>query len=88
MTRTTTASSSEKTKVTARPSPRQPLLDMKEAIAVVEDAYLLMLQIPMGGLRMRNQNILARTRDFIASSTGRTSQQVQEEFEDRVSDLH
>lgn len=60
----------------------------KEALKVASDAYLLMLQMPPTGLRMRNQRVLAQTRDFIAKFSGKDVQRVQEEFEDEAAHLH
>jgi hypothetical protein len=61
--------------------------DMVHAVKVASDAYLLMLQMPVSGLRMRNQRVMSQTRDFIAASTGREPQAVQEEYEDLAAEL-
>lgn len=47
-------------------------------------AYLTLLQLPHGACRARIQAILAGLRDEIASVSGRTPEDVQNEFEDRA----
>lgn len=61
-------------------------VDVKEVLPTLENAYLLVLQIPFGSLRIRNQAVFSELRDTIAKLTGQTPQEVQECFEDRASD--
>jgi hypothetical protein len=50
-----------------------------------KEAYAIMLRIPhTGTLRVDAQGALCGLRDFIAEVEGRTSQEVQEEYEART----
>lgn len=50
-------------------------------------AYLTLLRLPHGACRARSQALLAGMRDEIARLEGRTAEDVQNEFEERVSSL-
>lgn len=50
-------------------------------LAAAEEAYAAILQIPMNHWRISNQSTYCALRDFIAEATGRTSEDVQNEYE-------
>jgi hypothetical protein len=56
---------------------------MKEiqAFHALTQAYLLLLQMPHGGVRARNQSVLCALRDAIATEAAMAPQEVQDEFE-------
>jgi hypothetical protein len=56
---------------------------MKEikAFNALYQAYLLLLKMPDSGVRVRNQSALCALRDAIASETGMTAEEVQNEAE-------
>lgn len=56
----------------------------EEALEVVEQTYLALLQHPLDKWRAENQRVLARLRWFIAKATNREEEDVQNEFEDRA----
>jgi hypothetical protein len=53
---------------------------MKE-LEILKRAYIVLLQMPHGALRARNQYILCALRDAIAKETGIDAQTVQDSFE-------
>jgi hypothetical protein len=85
MTPKTTLSSDMPSKKTALAPERATLQD---ATRLIEDLYLFMLQVPIGSLRIRNQSLYSKTRDFIALAKNKDAQSVQELFEDRAAHGH
>ena len=56
-----------------------------QSYCVVKEAYQTLLQIPhQNALRWKAQRVLSALRDFIADIEGRSSQEVQEEYEQKV----
>jgi hypothetical protein len=55
-----------------------------EGLAAAECAYLAFLEPPYDARRARNQRALCLLRDFIAKATGRSSEDVQNDFESRA----
>lgn len=55
-----------------------------ELQGALELAYLTLLRMPIGTLRITSQHVLAAARNAIAESSGRDPQDVQEEFEARA----
>jgi hypothetical protein len=72
-----------------------PFLEQREANArlihaapamyeALEAGYMLALRMPFDSLRIRNQAALCAMRDALAAATGRTSEDVQNDFEARA----
>jgi hypothetical protein len=53
---------------------------MKE-LEILKKGYIVLLQMPHGALRARNQHLLCALRDAIAKETGTDAQTVQDTFE-------
>lgn len=53
----------------------------RKALEVLLQAYVLLLQMPHGGVRARNQAVLCALRDAIVAETGHEPQEVQDSFE-------
>lgn len=53
-------------------------------LAALEGAYLTMLRMPHGSLRIESQAALCDARDAIAAAKGWDSREVQETFESRA----
>src|SRR5574340_1494433 len=66
----------EETKANARLIAAAP-----DGLKAVEMAYLHILRTPHDRLRVEGQSTLCALRDFIAVATGRTDEEVQNEFE-------
>lgn len=56
-------------------------MNEEKALEVLQQAYMLLLQMPYGGVRARQQGTLCALRDAIAAETGHSSQEVQDSFE-------
>lgn len=56
----------------------------KRAVRQLEAAYLALLRMPVGKLRLSNQKLLSGCREALAQATGKTSQEVQDEYEQRA----
>lgn len=59
----------------------------EEALLVAEETYLALLQHPLDAWRFSNQSVLGRLRDFIAKTTDRDEEEVQNEFESRAASI-
>ncbi len=55
-----------------------------DGLQQIRDAYLLLLQMPVNGARIRNQETYCALRDFIAAAERREPEQVQTEYETRA----
>lgn len=53
----------------------------RKALVALQQAYILLLQMPHGGVRARNQETLCALRDAIVKETGIEAQEVQDSFE-------
>lgn len=51
------------------------------ALELLQKAYIALLQMPDGMVRLRNQGTLCVVRDAIVAETGVPAQEVQESFE-------
>jgi hypothetical protein len=50
-------------------------------LKTLQDAYVLLLSLPHGGVRERLQPVLANLRDLIAEGSGLSAEQIQDHFE-------
>lgn len=53
----------------------------EQALEVLKQAYMLLLQMPHGKVRARNQEALCALLHAIAKETGHEAQEVQDSFE-------
>lgn len=53
----------------------------EDALAAISTAYLLLLRMPQGGVRARNQACLSALRDALASETGGSAEDTQDFYE-------
>lgn len=51
-------------------------------LGCLETAYVALLRLPFGSVRMNNQKLLGECRDALVIATGKTQQQVQEFYEE------
>ena len=63
------------------PATAAPLDAPNDALEMVEATYLALLTRPLDGWRIKNQRIYCMLRTAIAEATGRSDEDVQDEFE-------